>query len=124
LFSIRASILDDEVGILHAHYSAVHETAKRNYSEGILNAWSRPVDAQRVAAYRAWKASDKSIVSFVATLESKAKKIGMEVFRMESSLTAVPFYLKHGFRELSRGEHRLVGGLMMACVNMEKSLEG
>jgi putative acetyltransferase len=163
LFSIRASIPDDAEGILHAHYSAVHETAKRDYSEGVLNAWSRQVDAQRVAAYRAWKESDKSIVSFVAvddsgkvvgfgelvppetlgaiyvaahagrsgvasalfkTLESKAKELGMEVFRMESSLTAVPFYLKHGFHEVGRGEHRLAGGVMMACVHMEKRLEG
>jgi putative acetyltransferase len=55
-------------------------------------------------------------------LEAKSRELGMTVLRMESSLTAVPFYVKHGFRERSLGTHRLAGGLMMACVNMEKSL--
>jgi hypothetical protein len=41
---------------------------------------------------------------------------------MESSLSAVPFYVRHGFRELGRGTHRLADGLMMICIGMEKTL--
>jgi putative acetyltransferase len=161
LFNIRPSTPDDAEGILHAHHSAVHETAKKDYSEQILNVWSGPVDAQRIAARRTKMETDKSIISFVAvddlgkvlgfgelvppetlgaiyvaapagrrgvasalfkTLEAKARELGTKVLRMDSSLTAVPFYVRHGFRELERGTHRLADGLMMSCVNMEKRL--
>jgi len=161
LFNIRPSTPDDAEGILHVHHSAVHETAKKDYSELILNVWSGPVDAQRIAAHRTKMETDKSIISFVAvddlgkvlgfgelvppetlgaiyvaapagrrgvasalfkTLEAKARELGMKVLRMDSSLTAVPFYVRHGFREVKRGTHGLADCLMMACVNMEKRL--
>jgi len=70
LFNIRPTIPDDAAGILQAHHSAVHGTAKQDYSEQILNVWSRPVDAQRVATHRAKIESDKSIISFVAVDDS------------------------------------------------------
>jgi Acetyltransferase (GNAT) domain len=56
------------------------------------------------------------------TLEAKARELGMKVLRMDSSLIAVPFYVRHGFRELERGTHRLADGLMMIYVSMEKRL--
>ena len=160
-FTIRVSTPEDAEGILLAHYSAVHETAKNDYSKAILNVWSRPVDAGRIAARRTKMGTDKSIISFVAVddlgkvlgfgelvppvtlgaiyvaasagrrgvasalfekLEVKARELGMKVLRMDSSLTAVPFYIGHGFRELERGTHRLADGLMMNCVVMEKTL--
>ena len=161
LFNIRRSTPDDAEGILHAHYSAVHETAKTDYPEQVLNVWSGPIDAQRIAARRTKMETDKSLISFVAVdkvgtvfgfgelvppetlgaiyvaasagrrgvasalfnmLEAEARELGMKVLRMESSLTAVPFYVKHGFRELQRRTHRLADGLTMACVFMEKRL--
>jgi putative acetyltransferase len=161
LFKIRLSTPDDAEGILRAHYSAVHETAKKDYMEPVLAAWSRSVDAERIAAHRTKMQTNKSIVSYVAvddsdkvlgfgelvppetlgaiyvaasagrrgvasalikTLEAKARELGMKMLRMESSLTAVPFYLRHGFRELERGEHRMASGVLMACVKMEKAL--
>jgi putative acetyltransferase len=161
MFRIRLSVPADAEGILRAHYSAVHETASQDYSQQVLNDWSPPVDALRVAAHRAKMESDRSIISFVAveasgsilgfgelvppetlgaiyvaaraarrgvasalfrSIEAKARELGMQVMRMESSLTAVPFYLKHGFHERDRGTHRLARGTIMACVNMEKRL--
>ena len=152
---------NDAEGMLRAHYSAVHETAKEDYSDVVLNVWSRPVDAQRIAAYRAKMETDKSVISFVAVddsgqvlgfgelvppetlgaiyvaaparrhgvasalyrrLESEARDLGMNVLRMDSSLTAFPFYIRHGFRELERKTHPLGDGLAMACVRMEKKL--
>jgi putative acetyltransferase len=56
------------------------------------------------------------------TLEAKARELGMKVLKMDSSLTAVPFYVRHGFRELQRRTHRLADGLIMACVHMERRL--
>jgi putative acetyltransferase len=161
LFNIRLSTPDDAEGILHAHYSAVHETAKKDYSEALLNVWSRTVDAQRIAAHRTKMETNKSVISFVTvdssgkvlgfgelvppetlgaiyvaassgrrgvasallkTLEGKAREMGMKLLRMDSSLTAAPFYVRHGFRELERGTHRLWNGPMMDCVSMEKRL--
>jgi GNAT superfamily N-acetyltransferase len=139
----------------------VHETAKNDYSQAILNVWSRPVDAERITAHRTKLQTNESVLSFVAadnsgrvlgfgelvppetlgaiyvaapagrrgvasalfkTLEAKARELGMTVLRMESSLTAAPFYVSHGFRELKRGTHRLADGLVMACIHMEKRL--
>ena len=57
------------------------------------------------------------------TLEARARELGFRVLRMESSLTAVPFYASHGFRELDRGERRLRSGVLMTCVHMEKALK-
>jgi len=161
LYKIRHATPDDAEGIVLAHYSAVHATAKKDYPDAILNVWSRPVDAQRIAAHRTKMETNKSIISFVAvdnsgkilgfgelvppetlgaiyvaapagrrgvasallkTLEGKAREVGMKVLRMDSSLTAAPFYVSHGFCEVKRGTHQLAGGLMMACVNMEKML--
>jgi len=161
VFRIRRSTPNDAEDMLRAHYSAVHETAKEDYSDVVLNVWSRPVDAQRIAAYRAKMESDKSVISFVAVddpgqvlgfgelvppetlgaiyvaaparrhgvasalyrrLESEARDLGMNVLRMDSSLTAFPFYIRHGFRELERKTHLLGDGLAMACVRMEKKL--
>jgi putative acetyltransferase len=161
LFSVRRSAPDDAEGIVRAHYSAVHETGKKDYPEPILNRWSRPVDAQRIAAHRAKMETDKSVISFVAVddsgqvlgfgelvppetlgaiyvaapagrrgvasalfrvLEAEARDLGMKVLRMESSLTAFSFYIRHGFRELERRKHPLTDDLMMDCVFMEKRI--
>ena len=138
-----------------------HETAKKDYPESILNLWSKPVDAHRIAAYRAKMETHKSVISFVAvdhsgrvlgygelvppetlgaiyvaasagrcgigsellkTVEEKARELGMHVLTMESSLTALPFYVRHGFLELERRAHPLADGLMMDCVYMEKTI--
>jgi putative acetyltransferase len=160
-FEIRVATPADAEGILRAHYSAVHETAKRDYSEAVLAVWSRPVDAQRIAAHRTKMETDTRVISFVAVesttailgfaelwppetlgavyiaapagrrgvasalvgmVESKAREIGTRLLRMDSSLTAAPFYRKHGFREISRRAHVLAGGLEMPCIQMEKVL--
>jgi putative acetyltransferase len=65
-YRIRRSTPNDAEGMLRAHFSAVHETAKKDYSDSILNLWSRPVDAHRIAAYRTKMESDQSVISFVA----------------------------------------------------------
>ena len=161
MFIVRLATPDDAEGILHAHHSAVHETAKKDYSQAILNVWSGPVDAQRIAAHRTKLQADKGVISFVAVeesgkilgftelvfpdelramyiassagrlgvasslykiLESKARELGMKQLKIVSSLTAAPFYVKQGFRELSRGVHVLSARLPMACVHMEKKL--
>lgn len=75
------------------------------------------------AIYVAASAGRRGVASALFNiLEAEARELGMKVLRMESSLTAVPFYVKHGFRELQRRTHLLADGLTMACVFMEKRL--
>lgn len=162
-FHIRRSTPDDAEGMVRAHYSAVHETAKNDYPRAILELWSKPVDAHRIAACRAKVKTAQGVISFVAvghsgqvlgygelvppqtlgaiyvaasagrrgvgsellkTVEEKARELGMHVLTMESSLTAVPFYVKHGFQEVERRTHPLADGVMMDCVYMEKKIQG
>lgn len=75
------------------------------------------------AIYVAATAGRRGVASALyTTLEAKARELGMKVLRMDSSLTAVPFYVKQGFRELEKGTHQMGDGLVMACVKMEKAL--
>ncbi len=90
-----------------------------DYSSAVLNVWSRPVDAQRIAAHRTEMEPDTSIISFVAVdrtgaivgfvalvppdtlgavyIAAAAGRRGVaSALRMDSSLTAAPFYMKHG----------------------------
>jgi GNAT superfamily N-acetyltransferase len=56
-------------------------------------------------------------------LERIAKERGCRELRMDSSLTAAPFYASHGYEETGRGEHLLSSGEEMACVRMRKVLD-
>jgi putative acetyltransferase len=53
-------------------------------------------------------------------LESIAKEQGCRELHLDSSLTAAPFYLHHGYEETGRGKHSLSSGAKMACVKMRK----
>ena len=55
-------------------------------------------------------------------LERLAKERGCRELNMNSSLTAAPFYLRHGYVELGRADHTLSTGEKMACVKMRKAL--
>jgi putative acetyltransferase len=56
-------------------------------------------------------------------LERLAKERGCTALQMDSSLTAAPFYLHHGYEELGRADHTLSSGGKMACVRMRKVLD-
>jgi putative acetyltransferase len=56
-------------------------------------------------------------------LESLAKERGCKDLTLDSSLTAEPFYLHHGYMEVWRADHTLSSGQKMACVKMQKTLE-
>jgi putative acetyltransferase len=61
--------------------------------------------------------------SILRALERLAKQKGCRELHMDSSLTAAPFYLHHGYDELERAEHTLSSGAKMACVKMRKVLD-
>jgi putative acetyltransferase len=56
-------------------------------------------------------------------LERIARDNGLAHLQLDSSLTAEPFYLAHGYTVRGRGEHTLRSGRRMACVKMEKALQ-
>jgi putative acetyltransferase len=156
---IRFAKHEDARGILDAHYSAVHETAARDYSLEIRRAWAVPVTPARIddysrnalpnettvvadvdgriagfgiiiesanelrAVYVAAEFGSQGIGSaLLRELEKLAKESGCTELQMDSSLTAAPFYLHHGYEELARAEHTLNSGATMACVKMRKVL--
>jgi putative acetyltransferase len=157
--TIRIARIDDARGILEAHYSAVHETAGRDYSVEIRLAWATPVTSARVDDYlRNALPNETTVVADVdgriagfgaiveaqnelravyvsaefgrqgvgsallRELERLAKDRGCSELRLDSSLTAAPFYTDHGYEETGRGEHTLSSGAKMACVRMRKAL--
>ena len=157
--TIRFAQPEDARGVLEAHYSAVHETAAKDYARAILCQWSAPVTPDRISGYinHALPSEttlvaeiDGRIAGFGSIVESKnelravyvaadfsrrgvgsallkglerlAKERGCKELQMVSSLTAVPFYLSHGFEDRGHGIHALKSGGQMACVSMRKTL--
>jgi len=62
--------------------------------------------------------------SLLRMAESSAIAAGAPNLLLDSSLAAVDFYKANGFVETGRGAHRLRAGHAMACVFMQKNLNG
>jgi putative acetyltransferase len=111
--------------MLHVHYSAVHETAKNDYPEAVLDLWSRPVDAQRIEAYRAKMRNGQGVISFVATDDS-AQILGFGELVPPETLGAI--YVRasagrHGVAStLLRTVEAEARDLRMKVLRMESSL--
>jgi putative acetyltransferase len=157
--SVRFAKSEDARGILEAHYSAVHQTAAKDYTAEILKVWSTPITTERIdqylrnalpnettvvaevggriagfgvivesfnelrAVYVAAEFGNQGVGSaLLRELERLAKERGCPALQMDSSLTAAPFYLRHGYEELGHADHTLSGGEKMACVRMRKML--
>lgn len=76
------------------------------------------------ACYVAPQAARRGVGSaLVHELERIARDNGLANVQMDSSVTAEPFYLAHGYNVRGRGEHTLSSGQRMACVKMEKALK-
>lgn len=158
--TVRIATIEDARGILEAHYSAVHETAARDYPLEVRRAWSKPVTPERVEQYLKHGLPHETTVvaelngeiagfgaivpanselravyvaaafdgrgvgsALLREVERMAKEQGCDELRMDSSLTAAPFYKRHGYEDMGRGEHTLSGGCKMACVRMRKVLD-
>ncbi len=61
--------------------------------------------------------------AIVGEIERVARENGLTELRLESSLTAEPFYKALGYEVVERHEHRLNAGVMMAAVKMRKALQ-
>lgn len=56
-------------------------------------------------------------------IEKAARSHGLTELWLDSSLTAVPFYLSQGFAGSVESEHTLRSGRKMRCVKMQKKLK-
>lgn len=61
--------------------------------------------------------------ALVRQIERIARHNGLTYLQLDSSVTAEPFYLAHGYEVYQRSEHTLRSGRGMACVKMEKALK-
>jgi putative acetyltransferase len=76
------------------------------------------------ACYVAPEAARNGVGSaLVREIERIARDHGLAYLQMDSSVTAEPFYLHHGYSVQQRGEHTLNSGLSMACIKMAKVLK-
>jgi putative acetyltransferase len=158
--TVRIASIEDAQGILEAHYSAVHETAAKDYALEIRASWCPPVTPTRIDQYRRDSLPNETTLvadvhgaiagfgvivesnnelravyvaaafgrrgvgsALLRELERLAKQSGCPELHMDSSLTAAPFYLHHGYEELARAAHTLGGGATMACIKMRKVLD-
>jgi putative acetyltransferase len=55
-------------------------------------------------------------------LENESRHHKVQKLWLDSSLTAVPFYLAHGYQSDGEGAHQLGSGRLMTCVKMHKIL--
>jgi putative acetyltransferase len=75
------------------------------------------------AVYVSPKAGRKGVNSAIlAELKKAARNNDIDELWLDSSITAEPFYLAHGWNVTERGEHVLNNGARMACVKMCKKL--
>nr|QCL09344.1 acetyltransferase domain protein [Rhizobium rhizogenes] len=82
-----------------------------------------PSNEELRACYVSPKAAGKGVgKALVVELERAAKQEGLAILRLNSSLTAHPFYEAMGYQTESRGEHVLGSGQRMSCIHMTKKL--
>lgn len=68
------------------------------------------------------RATSRDARAILQALENIARAAGCPSLTFDSSITAEPFYLRHGYSVVSRGEHTLSSGGKMACVRLTKQL--
>lgn len=60
--------------------------------------------------------------AILSELEHRAQALGLAFLQMDASLTAVPFYLNHGYVSLGEDVHPLKADQKMDCVRMKKEM--
>jgi putative acetyltransferase len=86
---------------------------------GTLNAETSEVEAVYVGPAAAGRGVGTLILR---ALEGRARELGLKSLRLDSSLNAVGFYERAGFRREGTGEHRLGGVVDIPCAHMSKRL--
>jgi putative acetyltransferase len=94
--------------------------------DGIIVGFSafNPKTEELRAVYVAAEVAKSGVgTALLKTLEAKARELKLSKLTMHSSLTAEPFYRKHGYQKLGEITHTLSTGVQMKAVAMAKNLE-
>lgn len=76
------------------------------------------------AVYVALEVARKGVGSKLLELvEDKAREMKVSKLEMHSTITAKPFYERHGYENLGEGIHTLSSGVKMKCFFMKKSFD-
>lgn len=86
---------------------------------GFINVKDREVRALYVLPGYAKQGAGRVIMG---RLEELAREKKIESLKVQSTLNAVGFYRKAGYRETGREKHRINADVSIACVRMEKKL--
>lgn len=60
--------------------------------------------------------------ALLSRLESQARDAGIGSLTLHASLNAVPFYEERGYERVETVEHRVAGGVELACVEMVRNI--
>lgn len=84
-----------------------------------------PTENELRACYVTGVVARKGVgTALLQVLEKRAHELGLKKLKLSSSINARPFYEKHGYVELSKGQHTLQTGVKIDCIFMEKHLDG
>lgn len=61
--------------------------------------------------------------SLLCAIETEARAQRLVTLSLHASLTALPFYLSHGYQNLCQSEHTVRNGIKIPCIVMSKKLE-
>ncbi|MEQ1875699.1 MAG: hypothetical protein ABL958_03575 [Bdellovibrionia bacterium] len=75
---VRFAREEDAKGILEAHYSAVHETASKDYPSDVIVEWSTPVTEARIKKYLSDSFPDETtLVAEAVYVSAKFARLGV-----------------------------------------------
>jgi putative acetyltransferase len=92
---IRSAKKEDAKGILEAQYSAIHETASKDYSPEVISAWSTPVTSERIQKYLSDSFPNETTV--VAEINGEFAGFG-SIVEIDNELRAIYVGAKFGGR--------------------------
>jgi len=113
---------------LEIHHDAVRGIAAKDYPAAVIDAWAPlPITDQAVerlrACYVAPAAARRGVgAALVAEIERIARVHGLADLRLESSLTATPFYAALGYIAVKPGALFIAPGVPMTTLEMRKLL--
>lgn len=58
----------------------------------------------------------------LTAVEKHARKNGIKTLKLDSTITALEFYKKHGYQIVKHPMHRMFRGVQVPCVRMKKNL--
>ena len=114
----RASTADAEA-IALAHVDSIRSIGPHFYSSDVVEAWGAGLLPD--VYVRAMEGGEAFFIA-IGDLDGQRVVLGFSTHRVDDDRAGVEFYRANGFKELGRGEARLMSERTMPCVFMRKTL--